>query len=273
MTSAWPSLLESRNQNRNISDTKGRPLPLRGYSASEVPENLYDDGTSHIRRKSTYAVPGIQSINLRQPLSSRAKYRGTGRQGTLGQKSQLLVAVPEHQKDDLSALPTPPLSPSQEPASETEPSDMDDQITLFDFEKIDYELDRAQCMGIGLWSSVYFAQPEAKSPKTTISDVLTPSATPYRNTTLPPCSIFAVKVQSRPDAKHVFRHEARILTLLQRSQNAQKCIVPFYGLDIRTVSLVFEGVLGGSLESLSSRLKVMTELSSKKPKGGRLPTT
>lgn len=46
----------------------------------------------------------------------------------------------------------------------------------------------------------------------------------------------------------------------RRSSISSQFIVPFYGLDERNGSLVFEAVLGGSLENLNSRLKQMTEV-------------
>lgn len=73
------------------------------------------------------------------------------------------------------------------------------------------------------------------------------------------CSLYAIKVPARPDAMIVFNQEARMLTKLQQSRDASEHIVPFYGLDLRSSSLVFEGVVGGSLENLVSRLRVMTE--------------
>ena len=131
---------------------------------------------------------------------------------------------------------------------------------MYDFTRIDYELDRARSVGRGLWSSVYFAQPVVKSPRQTRADDSTPPSTPQHGIAKSPCRLYAVKVPARPDAEGIFSQEARILTGLQRAQDASQYIVPFYGLDSRNPSLIFEGVIGGSLESLVSRLKVMTEL-------------
>lgn len=130
----------------------------------------------------------------------------------------------------------------------------------FDFTKIDYEVDRARAIGKGLWSSVYLAQPVLKSPRQHRRSPSTPPPTPQRTIEFPPCSVFAVKVAARQDAKDIFLQEARSLTTLQQWPSAYQYIVPFLGLDKRNGSLVFEGVLGGSLESLVRRLKVMTEL-------------
>jgi serine/threonine protein kinase len=158
---------------------------------------------------------------------------------------------------------TPPITPqrghARQEASSPPEQCHDTEVLPFDFSRLDYELDRARAIGEGLWSSVYLAQPVLKSP-TQAKPTLTPPATPRRSDLTPPCSVFAVKAASRPDAKTVFQQEARNLTLLQRSPDCQQYVVPFYGLDERNDCLVFEGVLGGSLDSLNQRLKVVTEL-------------
>lgn len=54
--------------------------------------------------------------------------------------------------------------------------------------------------------------------------------------------------------------EAKVLTYLQRRPISSQYIVSFYGLDERNGSLIFEALIGGSLDSLNSRLKQMTEV-------------
>lgn len=54
--------------------------------------------------------------------------------------------------------------------------------------------------------------------------------------------------------------EAKVLAHLQRRSISSQFIVPFYGLDERNGSLIFEALIGGSLENLNSRLKQMTEV-------------
>jgi serine/threonine protein kinase len=137
-----------------------------------------------------------------------------------------------------------------------------DQVDIlnYDFSKIDYELDRANSIGRGLWSNVYFAQPIVRSPVQDTLAATTPPPTPQQRSNNSPCSLYAIKVAARPDAKQIFHQEARMLTVLQRSEEAHEHIVPFYGLDERISVLVFEGVDGGSLENLVARLKTMTEL-------------
>lgn len=157
---------------------------------------------------------------------------------------------------------TPPITPiksNDSMASDT--SESKPEIKMYDFARIDYELDRAKAIGKGLWSHVYWAQPLAKSPGLTRSP-LTPPSTPEKPAA-PPCSLYAVKMPARSDSTEIFTHEAKMLTLLQQSRHSHHFIVPFYGLDPRASScaLVFEAVLGGSLEHLVARLKVMTELS------------
>ncbi|EMC92132.1 hypothetical protein BAUCODRAFT_53461, partial [Baudoinia panamericana UAMH 10762] len=61
-------------------------------------------------------------------------------------------------------------------------------------------------------------------------------------------------------ARTVFVQEAKVLTHLMQHPSAIQYIVRFYGLDERNSALVFEAVLGGSLENLSSRLRQMTEV-------------
>ena len=212
-------------------------------------------------------LPGIQRVSVRWRLTHRANHRVPGKQvnGGLTRNGSLLLAVQEYEGEDsptrqtTTSPLTPPMSPSGGATNKAEQFDMDGDVTLYDFSSTDYDLDPTRCMDTGLWSSVFFAQPILKSPRNTRPDTLTPPVTPQPSAALPPYSIFAIKVQTRADAEEVFLHEARILTRLQQSQNAYQFIVPFHGLDTRNSSLVFEGLLGGSLEGLSSRLKVMTE--------------
>lgn len=164
----------------------------------------------------------------------------------------------ELQLPTVSTMQTPPITPGQERHSAPSNENPSVEETLFDFSRIDYELDRARRIGQGLWSSVYLAEPILKSPKLI---KVTPPSTPRRPPALPFCRLFAVKAPARPDSDAIFKHEARILTKLQQSTRAHQHVVPFHGLDPRNSTLIFEGVIGGSLEDLSSRLKVMTELS------------
>jgi serine/threonine protein kinase len=157
-----------------------------------------------------------------------------------------------------SANPSPPLTP---PSSMHDPEpthDLDnDGVIAYDFSKIDYELERAKVLGTGLWSTVYLSQ-----PRTNITiDYASPPSTPSRRSLdISAPSLFAVKQPSRKDARHVFDQEARVLSRIQARENASQFLVPFYGLDPRNGNLVFEAVIGGSLENLAARLKQMTEV-------------
>ena len=179
-----------------------------------------------------------------------------------------LHAVQEGAADDklrpassgLEAL-TPPITPVKSKESQRRVSeDAEPEIKMYDFSRIDYELDRAKAIGKGLWSHVYWAQPVAKPPSLVGKSPLTPPSSPEQSRAPPPCSLFAVKLPARADSNSIFAHEAKMLTHLQQSRNSHRYIVPFHGLDARSSTLVFEAVLGGSLEHLVARLKVMTEL-------------
>jgi serine/threonine protein kinase len=58
----------------------------------------------------------------------------------------------------------------------------------------------------------------------------------------------------------VFIQEARVLSRIQTRENASQFVVTFYGMDQRNGNLIFEAVIGGSLENLAARLKQMTEV-------------
>ena len=90
------------------------------------------------------------------------------------------------------------------------------EIDVYDFEKLDYELQRARVLGRGLWSTVLLAdgkhspreqrQVSSGAPPTPPSS---PRKAPHQAA---PSSVFAVKVPARPDAINVFKQEAMILT-------------------------------------------------------------
>lgn len=160
--------------------------------------------------------------------------------------------------DAMDAL-TPPITPVKSKDSMSTEADEDRlEVKMYDFSRIDYEIDRAKTIGKGLWSVVHWAQPTARS-SALLENPLTPPSTPEKPVA-PPCSLYAVKLPARPDSAETFTHEAKMLTHLQRSRHSHHYIVPFHGFDSRCSSLVFEAVLGGSLENLVARLKVMTEL-------------
>ena len=264
-----PPQTETRPPDLSKSRPENRPLPLRTYSESEADGAGCDAdwSGSHLRRKSAYTATGTVRLNLHRPASSkseRMRNEASLSTQTLSAVQELhdgtVFPTAENPAGGLNAL-TPPVTPVRGRGTESKNSAASEpDITCYDFSKIDYELDRMRAIGKGLWSLVYLAQPVVKSPQQSTADIPSPPLTPQRKAVVPPCRLFAVKIPARPDAKDVFLQDARILTRLQRSTNAHQYIVPFHGLDARNSSLVFEGVIGGSLENLLGRLKVMTEL-------------
>ncbi|KAK5127241.1 hypothetical protein LTR85_008603 [Meristemomyces frigidus] len=130
-------------------------------------------------------------------------------------------------------------------------------VMTYDFAKLDYELERARLLGKGLWSVVLLA--DAKYPAREQA-LPTPPTSPQTAKQCAPSSVFAVKTPAREDAKDILRQEAKVLTHLMRRSGATQYIVAFHGLDLRNCALIFEAVIGGSLENLNSRLKQMTEV-------------
>lgn len=260
-TPKWPQAFDPSTNVQQDSGTKQRPLPLRAYSQGEA--NPSTNIWQHWRRKSAVQV-GSRKARLRlNPSANRSDVRSQLATLYTVSESRDNTVTPQERNVEKGSLLTPPTTPPKDMAVDLEsslPSTESVDIIPFDFAKIDYELDRARSVGTGLWSVVYFAQPIVKTPGRTRQDVPSPPGTPRSTSKLPPCSLFAVKTASRPDAKKIFHDEARTLTRLQRTGTAHHYIVPFHGLDERIDSLIFEGVIGGSLESLSRRLKVMTEL-------------
>ena len=129
----------------------------------------------------------------------------------------------------------------------------------YDFSKLDYELERARALGQGLWSNVWLA--DAKHSVAAYAGLPTPPSTPPRRYVTAASSVFAVKMPARQDAVDVFKQEAKVLSHLMRLPGASQYIVTFLGLDQRNSALIFDAVIGGSLESLNSRLQQMTEVS------------
>ena len=95
---------------------------------------------------------------------------------------------------------------------------------------------------------------------------MTPPVTPVRSrdTSLPKTDVphmpsaYAIKEPSGRTAQRVLGGECRILSYLSRFPDAEKYIVPFYGQDMRTESLVL-GLMDGTLEDWIQ--KEMNELS------------
>ncbi|KAF2767401.1 kinase-like protein [Teratosphaeria nubilosa] len=129
----------------------------------------------------------------------------------------------------------------------------------YDFSKLDYELERARVIGEGLWSTVLLTDAKHISPVPK-ANLPSPPVTPQKKEKPGPSSVFAVKTPARRDAKDVFKQEAKVLTHLMSLPGATQYLVSFHGLDPRNSALIFEAVIGGSLENLTGRLKQMTEV-------------
>jgi hypothetical protein len=159
---------------------------------------------------------------------------------------------------------SPPLTPIKSHDSAASlTTDVTPELVVYDFSKIDYELEQAKVLGKGLWSTVYLADGKLTAPRRISAAPLTPPASPdTKEMKLSVSSVFAVKMPARPEAVHVFRQEAVILSHLSRQSSAAQYIVPFLGLDMRPgcSSLVFEAVIGGSLENLNGRLQQVSKL-------------
>lgn len=244
-----------------------RPLPLRSSSefTAEMAALVDRDQSPrrpHSRHKSTFMNAALARLTTPSPSTSRPGTANAKDPGFAARHRGSSNASNASRYDLLASSPkslTPPSTPTktQETGDATKPTV---ELLEYDFGKIDYELERARKLGSGLWSDVYLAEPRIPHTQPQDEDVLTPPATPQKSLVASGASVYAVKVPTRRDAQDVFRHEARMLTNLQRSSDASQYIVPFHGLDPRNHALIFEAVIGGSLEDLTKRLKQMTEV-------------
>jgi hypothetical protein len=233
------------------------PAPLRTHSDTTTrSDNDTQSSSSHVRHKSSSLASGQSRASSR--YARRSSHQGnempTHRMKAQGPSE----SIPEYSSLDVMAgqgVLSPPLTPikMRDQAGTAGLPDESDLLT-FDFGKIDYELRRAKTIGRGLWSTVFLADGSISSPLQS-ADLPSPPGTPPAKRQLGPSSLFAIKTPARSDAKAVFRQEARVLSHLMRHSGATQCIVPFLGLDTRNTSLVFEAVIGGSLDNLNSRLK------------------
>ncbi|KAK3678961.1 hypothetical protein LTR78_001414 [Recurvomyces mirabilis] len=243
------------------------PAPLRTHSATDtiIPEQLWEAQVAHTRHKSSSLASGVSRANPR--YARRASEQPAEAQRP-GQKSHRAPdSIPENTALDVPGaygVFSPPLTPIQSrnscDSSKSSDSETANQIAEYDFSKLDYELDRAKVIGTGLWSTVYLADGKASPRLATGRSPPSPPTTPDTKRHLGPSSLFAVKTPARADAKDVFRQEAKVLTHLVEDLSASQFIVPFRGLDTRNCALVFDAVIGGSLETLNSRLQQMTEI-------------
>lgn len=247
---------------------RSRPFPLRmrTYSVAGLWSPGFDENRDgmHTRNKSLSVAHDVSDFSPTSlgRITDDEDGDDSSDEGTPRTSMEESSSVGFTDPFGLSMSPGTPLTsiPSERSSLDFDGPD----ILAYDFSKIDYELERAKVLGQGLWSVVYMAEQK----RTRTSRLLASSSSPTqtlrrwsrhsRSSSTP--TLFAVKLPSRQDATEIFQQEARILTHLMRRPSATRHIVSFYGLDARNGALVSEAVIGGSLENLSSRLKVMTEV-------------
>jgi serine/threonine protein kinase len=115
---------------------------------------------------------------------------------------------------------------------------------------------RKRPIGVGAWSDVYLATPSLpQSMDLPVGSDTSLPLTPVRSRgsskgssslpSIPP--LYAIKVPGSTSAKVVLNAEARILSYLSRFPDTDQHVVPFYGQDTRTGSLVLKA-MDGTLE-------------------------
>lgn len=154
------------------------------------------------------------------------------------------------------------------------------ELLVFPHQLTDYEFrtdadGKKKTIGEGLWSDVYLAKPTLPKPSVhsfsliTSGADMTPPITPVRSRNsslganqLPIVTpLYAIKVPASTSAKKVLGAEARILSYLSRFPNAERHVVPFYGLDTRTGALVLKA-MDDTLESwIEKELNTLDEVS------------
>jgi hypothetical protein len=234
------------------------PAPLRTHSdTSTHVEPSVQSPPGHVRHKSSSLASGQSRANSKY---ARRSSEQTGEVSQHGAKAyRPPESIPEYASLDVNGaahgVMSPPLTPIKSRDSNSSGSAADNaDLLTFDFSKIDYELERAKVIGTGLWSSVFLADGSINSPPPN-SGLPSPPSTPQAKRQMGPSSLFAVKTPARSDARAVFKQEAATLSHLMRQAGAAQCIVPFLGIDTRNCALVFDAVIGGSLDNLNSRLK------------------
>ncbi|KAK5108337.1 hypothetical protein LTR62_008433 [Meristemomyces frigidus] len=264
-----PRQMYSHRATKSLGSRRRQPpaAPLRTHSEydSGHPEASPTASPGHARHKSTALPSGVSRRGARYtrraseqpsdtlPISSRShraaesipEIASLEVPGTSGVLSPPLTPIKSH--DALNGIG----SPLCEPAIQT---------MQYDFSRLDYELDRAKVIGTGLWSTVYLADGKNSPPRVDENAPPSPPMSPHQKRVIGPSSLYAVKVPARADAKEVFQQEAKILSHLMLDVDAAHYVVPFRGFDSRNSSLVFDAVIGGSLENLNGRLQQMTEV-------------
>jgi serine/threonine protein kinase len=257
---------EARTFKTSLAERRRHPPPpVRTKSAGDAlhagaPGDIRRQG-SHHRHKSTVTASNVMRRTVHAPRRSSVVPQSPStwdEESATGGASQ--DSIPEDELLSPSNVLSPPMTPDKGRSSlSSDEGEYSSDIMAYDFSKLDYELERARVIGQGLWSTVFLA--DAKQGGQATGNLPTPPSTPLKRYLAGPSSVFAVKTPARRDAKDVFRQEAKVLTHLMRQPCATQHIVTFHGLDARNSALVFEAVLGGSLENLNGRLRQMTEVS------------
>ncbi|KAK4503534.1 hypothetical protein PRZ48_004449 [Zasmidium cellare] len=251
--------------------SRSRPLPLRIRTYSEAGSQSpgFDESHEgrHLRNKSLSVATQVAEFSptTLQKMEDEEEEEADEVETIANESPRSSLDGSVAGFSDNSSLAGSPLTPLTGLSSGRSSLDSDGpEILSYDFSKIDYELERAKVLGTGLWSTVYMAEQKPVQPSRTGLSLLSPPRSPRltrrkpRTASIP--SLFAIKTIIRQDAKPIFHQEARVLTHLQRHPTSALHIIPFYGLDPRNNSLIFEAVIGGSLEDLTSRMKQMTEV-------------
>lgn len=154
-----------------------------------------------------------------------------------------------------------PRKDSADPIHQTHKSGGIELIT-FPYHLSDYEIQkdekgRQRRIGSGAWSDVYLANPifsklgdqiktSTSLPITPVDSQASSQEEPQQLPMVPPH--YAIKAPVNRSARNVLREEARVLSHLSQSPNAERHIVSFYGQDTRTDALVLRA-MSGTLEA------------------------
>ncbi|KAF2169140.1 hypothetical protein M409DRAFT_20366 [Zasmidium cellare ATCC 36951] len=263
---AWlPRTFGTRESPQRKSRSRPLPLRIRTYSEAGFQSPGFDESHEgrHLRNKSLSVATEVAELS---PTTLKKMEDGDEDEveptENESPRSSLDGSVAGF--SDNSSLAGSPLTPLTGLSSGRSSLDSDGpEVLSYDFSRIDYELERAKVLGTGLWSTVYMAKQKPVNVSRSGLSLLSPPRSPRlsqksRTTSIP--ALFAIKTPLRQDAKAIFYQEARVLTHLQRRPTSSLHIIPFYGLDPRNSSLIFEAIIGGSLEDLTSRMKQMTEV-------------
>lgn len=261
-----PSARRRGNSNASLAARRKQPAPIRTHSEGDTLKHDIASShqtISHVRHKSQSLASGVSRAAVR-PSRRSSDLRGETQPRSPAYKGpDSIPEMPHLEISGANGLVSPPITPvkcgdraiSPEPESQKRP-----EIIQYDFSVIDYHLERAHFLGKGLWSVVLLADGKVTSPKPLCGDPPSPPATPEAKRLVAPSSVFAVKTPINKSAREVFRQEATVLSDLMHRPGANQYVVSFFGLDERNSALVFEAVIGGSLENLNSRLRQMTEV-------------